>query len=340
MADNKLLTIAIPTYNGAKTITNVLDLLLCQYDERVEILISDNASTDETEKIIEDYLNDYPYIKYIRNDNNIGPDSNFLQCMEMSEGKYTLLLSDDDVLVEGSLRIILDFLEKNGDMSLVYLNAAGFRERYIDIEHCVKYDYAIYDNKEFITDDRKLFMRYAGRMWGFLSCFLWLTKAFRSIEYADEYKGTNWLQSYIHIICSQYGNKNLGIIAKICIGAGIYNIVSNFNSGVVDGINYRKMLDFAVEYGNFDKRQLDKLFVWRICFISKRAIIKERAAGVKKTYIRDIFKCTVKYPSAWFRLYPVFLFPAFVCRIIVNINNRIKSYSDKIRENRVGDIVG
>ena len=45
MDNEKLLTIAIPTYNGANTISNMLEILLPQCDERVEILISDNAST-------------------------------------------------------------------------------------------------------------------------------------------------------------------------------------------------------------------------------------------------------------------------------------------------------
>ena len=52
MDNEKLLTIAIPTYNGAKTIANMLEILLPQCDERVEVLISDNASTDNTKLLI------------------------------------------------------------------------------------------------------------------------------------------------------------------------------------------------------------------------------------------------------------------------------------------------
>ena len=47
----KLLTIAIPTYNGEKTISNMLDILLPQclkYIDKIEVFISDNASTDDT----------------------------------------------------------------------------------------------------------------------------------------------------------------------------------------------------------------------------------------------------------------------------------------------------
>lgn len=72
MDNEKLLTIAIPTYNGANTISNMLEILLPQCDERVEILISDNASTDNTKLIIDKYIEKYENIIYVRNAKNIG----------------------------------------------------------------------------------------------------------------------------------------------------------------------------------------------------------------------------------------------------------------------------
>lgn len=134
--EQPILTIAIPTYNGTKTIQCMLDLLLAQYDSRVEILISDNCSTDATEEIIGNYVKSHPYLKYYRNKENIGPDANFLQCMKLATGKYIHLLSDDDVMTEGALHKILDFLESNADVSLVYLYTVGFRGKYNGISKC------------------------------------------------------------------------------------------------------------------------------------------------------------------------------------------------------------
>ena len=332
------MTISIPTYNGSGTIKNMLDTLLPQCDERVELIICDNASTDNTGDIIEEYVKQYPFIRYIRNDKNIGPDSNFILCMTEASGKYTLLLSDDDILVENSLSIILDFLENNEDMELVYLNAVGFHEKYIDVDHCERYQRGIYDDRMFVTTDKKLFIDYAGRMWGFLSCFICLTDAIKSIEDTEQFKKTNWLQSYIHILCATYGEQRLGVIAKPVIGAGIYSIISNFDSARVDGVNYKKMLDFAVERG-FDKKQLDELFVWRICFISKRAVIKEKAAGVQKTDLKTLYMCTKKYPVAWVKLYPFIFAPKWICKIAVKLVEREK-YTASLHVNRSGDVIG
>lgn len=335
---SKLLTISVPTYNGSRTINNMLDRLLPQCDDRVEVLICDNASTDNTGEIIEDYVMQYPFVKHIRNERNIGPDSNFILCMTKATGKYTLLLSDDDILVENSLSIILYFLEKNDDMGLVYLNAVGFHEKYVDVDHCERYQRAIYDDSMFATKNKKKFMGYAGRMWGFLSCFICLTDAIKSIDNTEQFKKTNWLQSYIHILCANYGSGNLGVIAKPVLAAGIYSIISNFDSAQVDGVNYRKMLDFAVEHG-FDKKQLDRLFVWRICFISKRAVIKEKAAGIKKTNIKTLFECTKKYPAAWLKLYPFIYAPSWMCKLAVRMNEK-KKYTEELHVNRSGDVIG
>ena len=51
MDSKPLLTIAIPTYNGGNTIQNLLDLLLPQCSDEIEVIISDNCSTDGTDMI-------------------------------------------------------------------------------------------------------------------------------------------------------------------------------------------------------------------------------------------------------------------------------------------------
>lgn len=336
--NKKILSISIPTFNGSDTISKTLDILLPQCDSRVEVIISDNCSTDNTSEVINEYLIKYPFIRYVRNKENIGPDSNFLQCMNLAKGEYSLLLSDDDVFIEGKLKELVNFLEESPELSLVYLQAKGFHENYKNEESCEKYKKTIYDNKMFFTKDKKLFMDYASRMWGFVSCFIYLTKAFKEIDNPEQFKKTYWLQSYIHILCSNYGEKNLGIVSKPCIGAGIYSVVSNFDTALGNVKNYKEMLDFAIKNG-FDKKQLNDFFIWRTCFIEKRILIKEKASGIKKTDIKLLYKCTKKYPKAWFELYPFVILPQWVCRIVVEINAKRK-YKETLHLDRIGDVQG
>ena len=332
MSAKPVLTIAVPTYNGAKTIRSMLDLLLPQVDERVEVLISDNSSTDETPQILMNYQKCWPFIRVIRNEKNIGPDANFLSALRLAKGNFVLLLSDDDILIEDSLAGILDFLEHNPDLTLAYLHTVGFHNEYRGKEHCITPGRKV--NESFQTTDKKCFMEYAGFYWGFMSSFLCSKKEFDKIENPERFFGTYWLQSYICILCSKNPQSKLGVVAGPCIGAGSYLNLANFDTSLVDGVYYRKMLDFAVQEAGYDAAQMNNLYIKRICILGKRAVMKEKAAGTPKTNVRRLVRCTIRYPYAWLFLYPFLLIPAPLCKWVVEKYRKYRKASGNLRINR------
>ncbi|MCD7890145.1 MAG: glycosyltransferase [Oscillospiraceae bacterium] len=334
MENKPLLTIAIPTYNGAKTIRNMLDIMLPQCTDEVEVLVSDNGSTDDTPSIVGEYRIKYPFIKYHRNKENIGADGNFLECMRLAKGKYIFLLSDDDILVENSLQRILEFLESSPDMGLVYLSSTNFWVHYDGIEYCI--NPIEITEKNICTQDKKLFMSYAKHYWGFLSSFILNKSRFEQIINPEQFYGTYWLQSYIHILCSAGNETYLGIVGDICIAAGVYVTQSNFDIGFVDGVSYKRMLDFAVQQG-YDEKQLQKWFVDRICLLAGHGIIKEKANGNIKTDKKKLFKCTYMYLKCWALIYPKFLMPGFVCRAVMKLYRKLKNATLSDSVNRDGD---
>jgi glycosyltransferase involved in cell wall biosynthesis len=90
-----LVTIAIPTYNRAKAyLRNAIECALGQTYENIEVVISDNCSSDNTEEIVRGYAD--PRIRYFRQSANIGANNNFNYCLEKAEGDYFLLFHDDD----------------------------------------------------------------------------------------------------------------------------------------------------------------------------------------------------------------------------------------------------
>lgn len=92
-----LVTIAIPTYNRGKTfLPQTLQSALDQSYPNLEIIVSDNASTDDTESVVKAF-ND-PRIRYVRHSQNIGHCRNFNFCIETAKGYYFLLLQDDDLI--------------------------------------------------------------------------------------------------------------------------------------------------------------------------------------------------------------------------------------------------
>ena len=327
-----VLTIAVPTYNGSRTIRSMLDIMLPQVDQRIEVLFCDNCSTDETPQIIEDYRKRYPFIRVVRHDRNIGPDANFLSALRLARGKYVLLLSDDDILIEHALDNILNVLEENPELTLAYLHTVGFHNRYVSVDQCITPGRPVPEN--IVTRDKKEFMKYAGFYWGFMSSFVCAKDMFVQMPEPESYNGTYWLQSYIHIYCCHQPDALLGVIKGPCIGAGNYINLANFDTSLVDGVYYRKMLDYAVSKAGFDRKQLDALYIKRLSILGKRAVIKERAAGVKKTDIGRLIRCSLPYPSAWVSLFPFLLIPTPICRIVTKAYRSMKKARGELRENR------
>lgn len=100
-----LVSIAIPTFNRSKLLKKCVESVANQDYDNVEIIISDNASTDDTQQVIESLIERYPHrqIKYFRNSSNIGLANNWRKAiMDRSLGEIGLILSDDDFFVEQS----------------------------------------------------------------------------------------------------------------------------------------------------------------------------------------------------------------------------------------------
>jgi len=116
------LTIAIPTFNGASTVVEALESIIPQLQIGVDILVSDNASTDETASIIRTYQEKYPIISYVCNENNLGADANFDLAIRRASGKFVWLFSDDDVMEPNAIEYVVGVLNKHPDIGCLAIN--------------------------------------------------------------------------------------------------------------------------------------------------------------------------------------------------------------------------
>lgn len=90
-------TIAIPTYNRADNyLKQALMSALNQTYANIDLIVSDNCSTDSTETLVGSF-ND-PRIRYFRQSKNIGANNNFNFCLKQAKGDYFLFLLDDDLI--------------------------------------------------------------------------------------------------------------------------------------------------------------------------------------------------------------------------------------------------
>src|SRR5579864_6892264 len=116
------LSICIPTYNRANLIGATLDSILAQITDECEIVISDNASTDNTEEVVAAYASRCARIRYNRNGTNIGSDRNHDRAVQLSFGEYCWLMADDDVMKHGAIEAVLNKIH-GSSYSLVVVNA-------------------------------------------------------------------------------------------------------------------------------------------------------------------------------------------------------------------------
>jgi hypothetical protein len=115
------LSICIPTYNRATLLAESLEVLLPQcIDRPVEICISNNASTDETAKMLATYLlAGNSRIRHQTRGWNIGIDRNILAALRMARGRYVLPIGDDEMIGAHGVDSILAALQNKPDMLML-----------------------------------------------------------------------------------------------------------------------------------------------------------------------------------------------------------------------------
>jgi len=92
--DLPLVSICIPTFNRAEALTLCLGDLITNKQSDIEIVVSDNGSTDNTESVMKQFQDEG--IRYFRNEKNLGFDLNLIKTVEHARGEYVFFLSDED----------------------------------------------------------------------------------------------------------------------------------------------------------------------------------------------------------------------------------------------------
>ena len=153
-----LLTISIPTYQRAKYLDLCLQRIIFQISSdittEIEIIVSDNNSTDNTKEIVKKHIDNNPKInlKYFKNDTNVGLDGNITQAYRLANSRFVLVFGDDDVLIDGSIEKIYKILSSNLDAGVVYIDSFGFTGDYrekIPVDNLGEY-WKYFNKKSFI----------------------------------------------------------------------------------------------------------------------------------------------------------------------------------------------
>ena len=127
-AKGPLVSVMMPTYNGADYLRKAIDSILHQTYTSWELIIVDDGSTDETPTILQAYCRQHTRIKAYRIAHG-GRGKARNKCLEEASGKYIVVCDSDDISLPNRFKAQVDFLETHSDIGVVSTQILHFDEQ-------------------------------------------------------------------------------------------------------------------------------------------------------------------------------------------------------------------
>lgn len=119
-------SVLVPSYNYASQLRRCIDSVLAQRYAHFELVISDDASSDDSDAIIRSYRD--PRLVYERQPRNLGMVPNWRRCVELASGEYLLLIGADDYLKPDMLARCAEVLDRDSEIAFCHTAAEFFDE--------------------------------------------------------------------------------------------------------------------------------------------------------------------------------------------------------------------
>jgi abequosyltransferase len=296
-------SICIPTYNRADKLPRLLDSIAGQigYDLEVEVVISDNASTDDTAALVERYKVDGLTIVYDRLPENRGFDRNLLNAIERASGTFCWLFGSDDFLEPGALAALEQTLTRHRDAAGVSIGLQAYSpdlKRQLFLDDHISTDFA----DETVLVGRGDIIARIGACFGFMS----------SVVIRRPY-----LLGYIHtyVIARLLDDQSCWIVLPLRLvgyrtSEASISSTNEFARTRLDIVGYD--LAFGDTLGRDHwayRRAMRMVAVYAISI----HFINAKLSGASAAYWREAVPTTLsyywRYPGFWMRTLPIALVP-------------------------------
>lgn len=161
----ELITIAIPTFNGEKFLQEALNSVIAQTYKNIEVVASDDNSSDDTKKILKEFQKNVNFPVKIYSHTPSGIGANWNNCLRKATGKYIKFLFQDDILYPDCIQKLFEVIDSNEKIALAackrnFIIEGSYSEeienwikRYGNLQRSIDFS----DNNVYILD--KLFLR-------------------------------------------------------------------------------------------------------------------------------------------------------------------------------------
>jgi abequosyltransferase len=315
------ISICIPTYNRARLLEDAIKSILSQATDissEIEICVSDNCSTDNTEAVIRKLQKKSKIrIVYHKNKKNMGADYNYMKVIEIAQGEYCWYLSSDDEIENCGIKKVLSEIAENKNLGLLIVSRKVY-------DKSLKTQLSRVDRSFDIMKRREEFatpiaaVRRITTLLGYLSVLIFKRSEWnRAKKGYQEFIGSAYVLVYVLL---KMIKKNIKVVYAP------YKIIKyRFgNDSFLDGLKIvgRSRIDIegfykigARVFGERSKEQdaiVGNLFDTIMSKYRIATIKIEGDANSIKTIFAMYFKYYKRYLRFWIELFPFMIVPKFI----------------------------
>jgi len=324
------LSICIPTYNRSLYLAECLNSIfqsMVGYESYIEIIISDNASTDNTKQVLDAILIAYPWIQYYRHETNIGAERNFYHLLTLARGDYVWILGDDDKIEVGAIKKIMPHLQFQNSLIICNYSVWGKSFSYQKRKKS-------YLNSDYIFDDPNRLLKCFNIQLGYISSIIVKTSLFKQLSYTEYEKYVDYGHSFLYSVYVIASNKNYTVSYLsppiICNRSGNSN---NYDWYKVMVAGTTHVFEALSKYG----------YSSQAISIAKKKILKDIVIPqffymkLDANYdIKFVYKFCKSYYASYWRFWlmgiPILFMPAFIvkgCKKIIMLKRHLKKIWEK-----------
>jgi len=328
--DDFYLTICIPTYNRATLLKGLIENIfseidICKNADDIQILVVDGNSEDNTTKIINE-LQSKRNIKYYRRAEKVGIDKDILKCVELADGKYCWLFSDDDRMTTGAISYLIDTLKAYGDVAGCFCNRISYDfQMEKKVAEVSGWPSKIFNDNRIFTDKSQCF-KCIGMDFGFISSQVVKRSEWQKVVGCQDF-GDLYFTYYlmVHIIGRMMDNNfkwlfiNRPLVKQRTGNDSLLNVKGVLERQKIEHNNFEKIL-----LKHYDtKNKMYKIFFRKMVDRLPRVVANFKSGGIDyKTQYHLFMLYNGKYKgyiSFWIKVVPIFLVPNMAFMIIKNI---------------------
>lgn len=319
------LSICIPTYNRGNFLPDLFESIIKQFcdieEESIEIVVSDNASTDNTTEVINRYKNKFKNFVYFRWEKNMGADRNFLKVVDLSSGEYCWLMGSDDIMLDGGLRKVINFIKLNPKITGLSVNRHAYS---FDLKKIIRERPVLKKvTQDIIFKDLSVLCLFD--YWGYLSGQIIRKQLWDNILFEEHGNIENYFNAYVHVyVITKMVLKNThwGFISGPCVGwrSGNDSFLTDlgyYKRLKLDVTGYEKILkDIFGKKSKIYKQLNQKILKVHVKYGLLGIKLNQPSLKVNLNTFKLLYDYYKGYPFFWFFNVPLLLTPSFLLKIL------------------------